>query len=107
MELEARGSTHAELGAHLLDLWGIPHTVVEAVAYHHAPRAAHGALFDHVTAVHVADALADEYLIAHEDREQLAPAPLDEEYLAELGVADEIERFRAIAREEALRLEPL
>jgi len=106
-EQAARGSTHAEIGAYLLDLWGIPHTIVEAVAYHHAPRAAHGALFDHVTAVHVADALADEVLPAGDEREQLPPARLDEEYLSVLGVADEVKRWRVIAREEAARLQPL
>jgi len=107
VEREARGSTHAELGAHLLDLWGIPHTIVEAVAYHHAPRAAHGALFDHVTAVHVADALADEVTPPPGIRPGLPPAPLDEDYLTALGMASELDRWRAIAREEAEQLEPL
>jgi HD-like signal output (HDOD) protein len=30
--------THAELGAFLLGLWGLPFPIVEAVANHHAPR---------------------------------------------------------------------
>ncbi len=34
------GSTHAELGAYLLGLWGLPFQVVEAVANHHAPERA-------------------------------------------------------------------
>jgi len=29
--------SHAEVGAYLLGLWGVPMTVVEAVAYHHDP----------------------------------------------------------------------
>ncbi len=99
-ELRSRGSSHAGIGAHLLDLWGIPHTIVEAVAYHHAPRAAHGALFDHLTAVHVADVLAHEVLPAREE-ERLPPAPLDEEYLASLSVLGDLERWRTIALEEA------
>jgi putative nucleotidyltransferase with HDIG domain len=28
---------HAEVGAYLLGLWGFPHPIVEAVAFHHAP----------------------------------------------------------------------
>ena len=98
-EQQARGSSHAELGAHLLDLWGLPHTIVEAVAFHHDPRAAHGELFDHVTAVHVADVLAHEVLPAPKDL-QLPPAQLDEEYLASLNVLDELERWRELARTE-------
>jgi len=100
-EQQARGSSHAELGAHLLDLWGIPHTIVEAVAYHHAPRAAHGVLFDHVTAVHVADALAHEVAPAPDAGAGLPPARLDEEYLGSLRVIDQLDHWRSLARAEA------
>lgn len=31
------GATHAEIGAHLLDLWGLPLPIVEAVHAHHTP----------------------------------------------------------------------
>lgn len=36
-EYEARfnNTTHADVGAYLLGIWGIPDTIVEAVAYHH------------------------------------------------------------------------
>ena len=38
------GATHAEVGAYLLGLWGLPYSIVEAVALHHTPTAvtAHG-----------------------------------------------------------------
>jgi HD-like signal output (HDOD) protein len=32
------GVTHAEIGAFLLGLWGLPFQIVEAVANHHAPE---------------------------------------------------------------------
>jgi len=32
------GTTHAEIGAFLLGLWGLPFQIVEAVANHHAPE---------------------------------------------------------------------
>jgi putative nucleotidyltransferase with HDIG domain len=35
IELELFGVTHASVGAHLLRLWGLPTSVVEAVAWHH------------------------------------------------------------------------
>jgi putative nucleotidyltransferase with HDIG domain len=38
-EREAFGTTHAEVGAHLLDLWGLPWSIVEAVGTHHTPEA--------------------------------------------------------------------
>lgn len=36
MELEQFGVGHPELGALILSLWGLPETVVQAIAYHHA-----------------------------------------------------------------------
>ncbi len=32
------GATHAEIGAYLLGLWGLPYPIVEAVALHHTPQ---------------------------------------------------------------------
>jgi HD-like signal output (HDOD) protein/CheY-like chemotaxis protein len=32
------GATHAEIGAYLLGLWGLPFQIVQAVANHHAPE---------------------------------------------------------------------
>ena len=49
------GHSHAEAGASLLCRWGLPHDVVEAVAYHHAPPP--GAA-EAVAVVHLADQLA-------------------------------------------------
>jgi HD-like signal output (HDOD) protein len=40
LEYERRGISHAEVGAHLLSLWDLPHPVIEAVAYHHRPATA-------------------------------------------------------------------
>jgi HD-like signal output (HDOD) protein len=36
-ELRTWGVTHAEIGAYLLGLWGLPFQIVEAVANHHDP----------------------------------------------------------------------
>ncbi len=57
-EMEVFGSTHAEVGAYLLGLWGLPHPVIEAVAMHHLPNEAGTTTFTAVTAVHAANGLA-------------------------------------------------
>ena len=49
--------SHALVGAYLLSLWGLPSSVVEAVAFHHTPERLGGSQFDASIAVHVADAL--------------------------------------------------
>ena len=56
-EKQVFGTTHAEIGAHLLGLWGLPNPIVEAVAYHHRPGDACSSGFTPLAAVHVADVL--------------------------------------------------
>lgn len=58
-EAEARviGASHAQLGAYLLALWGLPQEVVEAVAYHHAPQAARQTQFGALGALAIAQSL--------------------------------------------------
>jgi HD-like signal output (HDOD) protein len=36
-EYTVMNTSHAELGAYLLGLWGLPNNIVEAVAFHHNP----------------------------------------------------------------------
>ena len=54
------GATHAEVGAYLLGLWGLPNPVVEAVALHHRPAECLDRGLCPAIIVHVADALAHE-----------------------------------------------
>jgi HD-like signal output (HDOD) protein/ActR/RegA family two-component response regulator len=53
------GTTHAEIGAYLLGLWGLPYPVVEAVARCHAPDQLTGSELDVSAAVYLASALAE------------------------------------------------
>jgi HD-like signal output (HDOD) protein/CheY-like chemotaxis protein len=55
-ELEKVGATHAQVGAYLLGLWGLPDHTVEAVAFHHAPGAVAVSSFAPLVAVHAANA---------------------------------------------------
>lgn len=61
LECERRitGATHAEIGAYLLGLWGLPYTIVEAVALHHTPTAVTPHGYDLVGALAVSHALID------------------------------------------------
>jgi HD-like signal output (HDOD) protein len=51
------GATHPEVGAYLLGLWGLPDTIVEAVAFHQNPAQSPSEVFSPLTAVAVADYL--------------------------------------------------
>jgi HD-like signal output (HDOD) protein len=90
-EVERFGVSHAAVGAYLLGLWALPDSIVEAVAFHHAPRECLGRLFSPLTAVHVADALAHEL---HPSHVVGAPSQVDVAYLEELELAGRLELWR-------------
>jgi len=93
-EQQLLNATHAEVGAYLLDLWGLPAPLVEAVAYHHAPSQSSEEVFSALTSVHVANALEQE--VNEEPGEQ---HPLDLEYLKRLKLDGRIETWRLNLRE--------
>ncbi len=57
LERERLGCTHAEVGAYLMSIWGLPFSLVHAVAFHHHPSESTEAEFSCLTAVHAADAI--------------------------------------------------
>jgi HD-like signal output (HDOD) protein len=54
------GVSHADMGAYLLGIWGLPYPIVEAVAFHHEPMKIQPRAFDLVGAVHIANVLHGE-----------------------------------------------
>ena len=58
-EFEVFGASHPAVGAYLFSLWGLPQSVIEAVALHHSPKMA-DADCSAVTIVAVADLLVNE-----------------------------------------------
>jgi putative nucleotidyltransferase with HDIG domain len=95
------GVTHAEVGAYLLGIWGLPYPIVEAVANHHAPGRVEQPAFDLVAAVHVADALACEQanpVVSGAERQNI---DLDPSYLDKLGIGEQIGAWRETAKERA------
>ena len=95
-EQQAFGATHAQVGAYLLNLWGLPLPVVEAIALHHCPGQATDVSLSPLTFVHVADELAQ---AARAERSEARG--LDWEYLTKVGVADHINNWRELATESA------
>ncbi|MCX8053348.1 MAG: response regulator [Armatimonadetes bacterium] len=93
VEREMFGATHAEVGAYLLGLWGLPDSVVEAVAYHHTPDRCIHKEFCLLTAVHVADILEQE---ANCTRQSVPRAILAKGYLHKIGVWDRLDEWRSI-----------
>ncbi len=93
VEAELFGATHAETGAYLLGLWGLPVAVLEASALHHCPlRSVHGS-FSPLTAVHVANAIEYE---TRPDKEGFIVPEIDLAYLTKIGWRDELDHWRAV-----------
>jgi HD-like signal output (HDOD) protein len=75
---------HAALSAYLLGLWGIPHAVMEAVAFHERPDAIEHDRLEVVDVVHVADRLMQPWAPSPFQ----TPAALDEARLLRLGMSE-------------------
>ena len=99
-EQELLKATHAEVGAYLLGLWGLPDAVVEAVALHHVPARNCYRSFSPLTVVHVANALAYEFATGPT---ATPPTLVDRHYLIELGMDDRLPAWRELARTLAAR----
>jgi HD-like signal output (HDOD) protein len=56
-ESEVIGASHAEIGAYLLGIWGLPYSVVEAVAHHHQPERVAQTEFDVLSALVIGHSL--------------------------------------------------
>lgn len=117
VETRLYGFSHAEVGAYLLGIWGLPCPVVETVALHHAPNRVPHSEFDAIAAVYVADILARRAEPMHgchprakpadgesaEPSENEQPKPKSfaphEEDLAALGVLDQMPAWEAAIAE--------
>ncbi len=94
IEEELIGVSHAEVGAYLLSLWGLPYPLVEAVAHHHHPgRVPHDKL-GVVPIVYISN------LLAHEEENRSSAQPwlvaeeVDASIVAEAGLTGQLEEWR-------------
>lgn len=87
-EAQVFGTSHAEVGAYLLDLWGLPTPIIEAVALHHRPCEAGNEQFTPLSAVHLANELSN-------GREP------DAEYLKSINLADRQDTWQSFLQSPA------
>jgi putative nucleotidyltransferase with HDIG domain len=96
MERERLGCTHAEVGAYLMSIWGLPLPLVHAVAYHHHPAEAAETKFSPLTAVHAADAIASEA----DPSPLIHDIALDQPYLSRLGLSERVSVWQGLHKGE-------
>lgn len=83
-EMEAFEVSHADVGAYLLGLWGLPAQIVEAIGFHHKPSECPGDFFTPLTAVHIANSYS------HCQNVDQPNSGLDVAYLQEIGREDRV-----------------
>jgi len=94
-EQETFNCTHAEVGAYLIGIWGLPHAIVEAVAWHHLPSFAPSKTFAPVTAVHVADT----FLSGGDLRHLCLEGLLDQKHLEETALAHRVAHWQHVCEQ--------
>ncbi len=91
---EALGTSSGPMGAYLLGLWGLPLSIIEAVAWSHWPSIRPVNAFSGLTAVHIANALDAEANCSAE-----AECRIDLVHLETIGMADHLPHWRDLYRE--------
>ncbi|NCC52806.1 MAG: response regulator [Spartobacteria bacterium] len=87
------GSSHAEVGAYLLGIWGFSQGTIEAAAFHHEPTLCPHRVFSPLTVVHVAN------IFDYETRGEKSDTLLDEAYIAGVGRWGDMDEWREVYRQ--------
>ena len=93
-EEQAEGATHADIGAYLFAIWGLPAAVVNAVAAHHRPQVYEGKALSIGLVVHIADLLVNEAEAESNSLGGFWTAKLDQ-----LGLGPELAAWREATQE--------
>jgi HD-like signal output (HDOD) protein len=93
VEQEIFGVTHAEVGAYLFSLWGLPLDLIEVIANHHTPSRVMHDRVQVLAAVHFADAVTETRWVGSDDYQE----QLDKEFTARTDVAGWIGKWSVIA----------
>jgi len=101
VEREVLGATHAEMGAYLLRLWGLPGSVVDAALLHHAPCTIATGL-DPALAVYCANILDRELVVLNPG---YYTPPLDQAYLERAGLGRRLDLWREGVQNLCARME--
>ena len=92
IEWEIFGATHAQVGAYLLGLWGLPEPVVSNVELHHSLEQIGNNGFSPAAAIHIAQFL---------ERSPHRVSQLDTRFLRQIGVDNRISEWERVLAAEA------
>lgn len=88
-EKELFGATHAEVGGYLMELWGLPDTITEAITFHSIPSGCEEEDFSVVTALHAANYFCE----GNDGDEIMLTSPLDTVHLERTELGGHVEAW--------------
>jgi putative nucleotidyltransferase with HDIG domain len=91
-ERQVFGTTHAQIGAYLLGIWGLSEPIIKTVAYHHIPGLCPEPRPNVLAAVYMANIFERKSLCSLETG---SVPELDAEYLRRQGIADRVTLWRS------------
>ena len=97
-EVDLFGASHAEIGAYLLGLWGLPQRVVSAVGNHLEPQRTGSRVFDAAAALYVANLLVVDPDVPALEEIPPRTVALDLGFLRLVGVAHQLDEWRRLSR---------
>ena len=100
VEKEMLKTTHAEVGAYLIGLWGLPDTVIEALAYHHYPDKIQVDGLSPFISVYLAN-LFDHQLSAK--KAQSKSIEIDKEFVKNNGFDNKIDLWRNLCEQDLMK----
>jgi len=74
-------TSHAEIGAYLLGIWGLPESLVEIVCFHHHPSNSSPKVFGPLSMVHISDHILNQGI-------------LDQDYIEELKIGEKLSKWK-------------
>ena len=99
LEKEEFGTSHSEIGAYLMGLWGLEYPIIEAIAFHHCPGKSLSNSTVLLTAVHFGDAYDRLKNSSNGQNSYNRLRRLDREYLDNLGVASRLNDWQTVCKE--------
>ena len=98
LEKEEFGTSHSEIGAYLMGLWGLEYPVIEAIAFHHCPAKSISSATGLLTAVHFGDAYDRLKNSVNDQDSGNELRQLDREYLDTIGVAGRLNDWQTVCK---------
>lgn len=95
IEEELIGVSHAEVGAYLLSLWGLPYPLVEAVAHHHHPERVPHDKHGVIPVVYLSNLLAHQQERERGKTAEIVTDEINMDFIAQIGLGEQLDEWQS------------